>query len=93
MNERATIEQASTWRGKMIDYLSLERNVSVASATVFILGSGEELWKKFLPKYLEALGATTPVIGLFGTGKISSMPFINIRADGWLIESVAGGRF
>lgn len=69
MDETATIEQASTWRGKVIDYLSLERNVSVASAAVFILGLGEELWKKFVPKYLEALGATTPVIGLFGTAQ------------------------
>ncbi|MCA1578708.1 MAG: MFS transporter [Acidobacteria bacterium] len=69
MNETATIEQASTLRGKVVDYLSLERNVSIASAAVFILGLGEELWKKFLPKYLEALGASTPVIGLFGTAK------------------------
>src|ERR1051325_5502197 len=69
MNDSATIERASTWRGRLIDYLSLERNVSLASAAVFILGLGEELWKKFLPKYLEALGATTGVIGLFGTAQ------------------------
>lgn len=69
MNHTATIEQASTWRGKVVDYLSLERNVSIASAAVFILGLGEELWKKFLPKYLEALGATTAAIGLFGTAQ------------------------
>jgi MFS family permease len=58
-----------TIRGKLVDYLSLERNVSIASAAVFILGLGEELWKKFVPKYLEALGATTAVIGLFGTAQ------------------------
>jgi MFS family permease len=52
---------------RLTDYLSLERNVSIASAAVFLLGLGEELWKKFLPKYLEALGASTPIIGLFGT--------------------------
>lgn len=69
MNETATIEHASTLRGKVVDYLSLERNVSIASAAVFILGLGEELWKKFLPKYLEALAATTAVIGLFGTAQ------------------------
>src|SRR5215213_9382301 len=69
MNETATIEQTSSWRGQLVDYLSLERNVSIASAAVFILGLGEELWKKFLPKYLEALGATTAVIGLFGTAQ------------------------
>jgi len=69
MNETATIEQTSNRRGQLVDYLSLERNVSIASAAVFILGLGEELWKKFLPKYLEALGATMPVIGLFGTAQ------------------------
>lgn len=54
---------------RLTDYLSLERNVSIASAAVFLLGLGEELWKKFLPKYLEALGASTPIIGLFGTAE------------------------
>jgi MFS family permease len=43
--------------------------VTVASGAVFLLGFGEELWKRFLPKYLEALGASTPVIGLFGTAE------------------------
>jgi MFS family permease len=61
--------QPSTWLAKVADYLSLERNVTIASAAVFLLGFGEELWKKFLPKYLEALGASTPVIGLFGTAE------------------------
>ena len=48
---------------------ALSGNVAIASAAVFLLGFGEELWKKFLPKYLEALGASTPVIGLFGTAE------------------------
>jgi len=51
------------------NFLSLERNVTIASGAVFLLGFGEELWKKFLPKYLEALGASTPLIGLFGTAE------------------------
>jgi MFS family permease len=55
--------------GRLKDFLSLERNVTLASGAVFLLGFGEELWKKFLPKYLEALGASTPVIGLFGTAE------------------------
>src|SRR5437899_9579043 len=54
---------------RLKDFLSLERNVTIASGAVFLLGFGEELWKKFLPKYLEALGASTPVIGLFGTAE------------------------
>src|SRR5947208_2617766 len=69
MNHAATTSRSSTWRERVVDYLSLERNVAIASAAVFLLGFGEELWKKFLPKYLEALGASTPVIGLFGTAE------------------------
>jgi MFS family permease len=67
MNESITAEKPTSWRGKAIDYLALERNVSLASASAFVLGLGEELWKKFVPKYLEALGASTPIIGLYGT--------------------------
>src|SRR5215212_5980706 len=58
-----------TRRARVADYLSLERNVAAVSAAVFLIGLGEELWKKFLPKYLEALGASTGVIGLFGTAE------------------------
>src|SRR5205085_11670945 len=60
-------ERMPSWRARVADYLSLERNVVIASAAVFLLGLGEELWKKFLPKYLEYLGAGPAVIGLFGT--------------------------
>ncbi len=56
-------------RQQLADYLGLERNVGAASAAVLLLGLGEELWKKFLPKYLETLGANPFTIGLFGTAK------------------------
>ena len=85
MNETTTIEPASTLRGRLVDYLSLERNVSIASAAVFILGLGEELWKKFLPKYLEALGAGTAVIGLFGTAQ-DFFDAIYQYPGGWLAD-------
>jgi MFS family permease len=52
---------------RLRDAFGLERNVVVMSLAVFLLAAGEELWKSFLPKYLEALGATSTVIGLFGT--------------------------
>jgi MFS family permease len=69
MNQPATTAQSISWRARATDYLSLERNVTIASAAIFLLGFGEELWKKFVPKYLETLGATTPIIGLFGTAE------------------------
>src|ERR687890_627551 len=91
MDESVTIDRPSTLRGRIADYLSLERNVSLASAAVFILGLGEELWKKFLPKYLEALGATTGVIGLFGTAQ-DFFDAIYQYPGGWLADRVGRRR-
>src|SRR5438093_8314550 len=59
--------ERSTRLWRMADFLGLERNVAAVSGVVFLLGMGEELWKKFLPKYLEALGAGPAIVGLFGT--------------------------
>jgi MFS family permease len=85
VNESVTIKQPDTLGRKLVDYLSLERNVSLASAAVFILGLGEELWKRFLPKYLEALGASTGVIGLFGTAQ-DFFDAVYQYPGGWLAD-------
>ncbi len=61
--------KAGSRRARVANFLSLERNVTIASAAILLIGFGEELWTKFLPKYLEALGATAPIVGLFGTGQ------------------------
>jgi len=74
-----------TRRAKLANFLSLERNVTIASAAVFLLGMGEELWKKFLPKYLEALGANTPVIGVFGAAE-NFFDAIYQYPGGWLAD-------
>jgi MFS family permease len=49
------------------DYFGLERNVVAVAAAMFLMGLGENLWKSFLPKYLQALGAPVLAVGLFGT--------------------------
>ncbi len=54
---------------RITDSLGVERNVVAASGAVFLVGLGEELWKKFLPKYLESLGASVAAVGLFGTAE------------------------
>src|SRR5260370_37810977 len=54
---------------RLSNSLGIERNVTAASGVVFLVGLGEELWKKFLPKYLELLGASATGIGLFGTAE------------------------
>jgi MFS family permease len=51
----------------LIDGLGLRRNVVVLSLAILCVGLGEELWARFLPKYLEALGAGVLAIGAFGT--------------------------
>lgn len=80
-----------SWRFQVADYLSLERNVSIASASVFLLGLGEELWKKFLPKYLEALGASTPVIGLFGAAE-NFFDAVYQYPGGWIADRLGRRR-
>lgn len=56
-----------TRRERFTDYFGLERNVVAVAAAMFLLGLGENLWKGFLPKYLEVLGAPVLAIGLYGT--------------------------
>ena len=70
---------------RFAQYFSLERNVTIASAAVFLIGLGEELWKKFLPKYLEILGASAPIIGLFGTAE-TFFDAIYQYPGGWLAD-------
>ena len=85
------MNETGSRRAKLADYLSLERNVTIASATVFLIGLGEELWKKYLPKYLEALGASVPVIGLFGTAE-NLLDAIYQYPGGWLADRVGRRR-
>jgi len=47
--------------------LGLERNIVAVSLAMFLLALGENLWKRFLPKYLQMLGAPVTAIGFFGT--------------------------
>ncbi|HKS04911.1 MAG TPA: MFS transporter [Gemmatimonadaceae bacterium] len=45
----------------------VDRNVAAVSIAAFLVTFGEELWKRFVPKYLEALGAPVTAIGAYGT--------------------------
>jgi len=46
-------------------FLGLKRNLVILLIAIFVIGAGEELWMRFVPKYLQALGATIFVIGLY----------------------------
>src|SRR4026208_1239504 len=85
MKDAELTARRSGFTARVADYLALEHNVTVASGAVFLLGFGEELWKKFLPKYLEALGASTPVIGLFGTAE-AFFDDVSQYPGGWIAD-------
>lgn len=91
MKQAVMTNRSIGWRPRVVDYLSLERNVAIASAAVFLLGFGEELWKKFVPKYLEALGASTPIIGLFGTAE-DFIDSIYQYPGGWIADRLGRRR-
>jgi MFS family permease len=52
-------------RQRFADFFGLKRNLVILLIAIFVIGAGEELWMRFIPKYLQALGATVFVIGLY----------------------------
>jgi MFS family permease len=72
---------APTWR----QWLGLERNIVVMLASLLILGMGEELWVRFVPRYLELLGASAAVIALYGTLK-DLLDAVYQYPGGWLAD-------
>ncbi len=58
------VSQATFW-GRATDFFGLKRNLGILLIATLVIGAGEELWVRFLPKYLQALGASIFVIGLF----------------------------
>jgi MFS family permease len=52
-------------RQRFADFFSLKRNLVILLVAIFVIGAGEELWMRFVPKYLQALGATVFVIGVY----------------------------
>jgi MFS family permease len=72
-------------RARVADFLALERNVVAVSGAMFLMGLGEELWKRFIPKYLEALGAPVAAIGLYGTTR-DFLDGIYNYPGGWIAD-------
>src|ERR1051325_3170777 len=53
------------FRHRIASFFGLKRNLVILLLATFTIGAGEELWIRFVPKYLQALGASVFVIGLF----------------------------
>lgn len=52
-------------RRALAEFFGLRRNLVILLVSIFAIGAGEELWMRFIPKYLQALGATIFIIGTF----------------------------
>src|ERR1051325_6903639 len=55
---------------RLADFFGLRRNLVILLVAIFLIGSGEELWMRFVPKYLQALGASIFLIGAFDAIRI-----------------------
>lgn len=70
---------------KISSFLALRRNTSLLLVALLLAGTGEKLWLGFAPKYIETLGGSILVIGLFDAlqtflGAIYAYP------GGWLTD-------
>jgi MFS family permease len=63
----AVVAARSGRLGRVRHLLALERNTLAVVAAMFLMALGENLWRRFLPKYLEALGAPIVAIGAYGS--------------------------
>lgn len=52
-------------------FLGLKRNIGVLLLFTFLIFTGEKLWDRYLPKYLESIGASIMLIG--GLGFLQNM--------------------
>ena len=50
---------------RVFDFFALKRNLIILLIAIFVIGAGEELWMRFVPKYLATLGAPALAIGLY----------------------------
>src|SRR5271167_757044 len=67
------------------EFLALRRNTSLLLIALLLAGTGEKLWLGFAPKYIETLGGSILIIGLFDAlqtllGAVYAYP------GGWLTD-------
>jgi MFS family permease len=64
-DQGAQSEPRNVWLSGVANFFGLKRNLVILLLAIFVIGAGEELWMRFIPKYLQQLGATVLVIGLY----------------------------
>lgn len=78
-------EATETQHGVVAALFGLERNVAAVAVAIFLMAFGENLWKRFVPKYLEVLGAPVVVIGLYGTTR-DFLDGVSQYPGGWIAD-------
>jgi len=73
------------------EFLALEHNIVVLLGVLLFIGMGEELWVRFMPKYLEVLGAGAVAIGAYGSFK-RIVDTIYQYPGGWLADRLGRKR-
>src|SRR3979411_1220714 len=58
-------KSAKRWLKRVGEFFGLKRNLVILLVAILVIGAGEELWMRFVPKYLQTLGAAAIVIGLY----------------------------
>jgi MFS family permease len=66
--------------------MALDRNTGAVAGAMFLQGLGEHLWRRFIPKYLESLGAPVAAIGAFGTAE-DFLDGVYQYPGGWLADT------
>jgi MFS family permease len=74
----------TSWRS-IAHFLALKRNTALLLVALVLAGTGEKLWLGFAPKYLQTLGASILIIGVFDAlqtllGAVYAYP------GGWLTD-------
>jgi MFS family permease len=64
-DKEAQSQPKNVWLSRIANFFGLKRNLVILLLAIFIIGAGEELWMRFVPKFLQALGASVFVIGLY----------------------------
>jgi len=72
---------------RLTSFLGLRHDVVLMLGAIVLIGAGEETWMRFVPKYLEVLGASVLVIGIYDAiktllGALYAYPG-GVLADAW----------
>src|SRR5947207_11111653 len=69
----------------------LNRNIAVLMAVILVVGTGEELWVRFLPAYLEVLGGGVWVVAGYGA-LLSLLDAVYQYPGGWAADRLGRRR-